>query len=274
VVIVNERDVASALAGGVLARANLGPVLLSGAGGLSNEVAAEVTRLAPIGAYVIGGEGSLSSQVVADLAATGIPQDQIVRLAGPDSAGSAALIARTMDRRTAQEKQAGRRAFDAAVIVNPASPEAASVSVLAANRRLPVLHAAGNTVPAATADALKALAIDHTLVIGGTGSVGDGAMAQLPQPQRVGSGDAVATSLAVVGESRRRGLPWNVVFASRDTRRMDAAVMGAAVGRIGGLLLLTPGGAVAARDALYALGMRNNVDHLMVADRPRTRSGR
>ncbi|MDP8907847.1 MAG: cell wall-binding repeat-containing protein, partial [Chloroflexota bacterium] len=86
VVIVNERDFPGALAGGVLARAFLGPVLVAPREGLSQAVKEEITRLAPVGAYVIGGEGTLSSQVVTDLAATGIPQDQITRLEGSGAA--------------------------------------------------------------------------------------------------------------------------------------------------------------------------------------------
>jgi BNR repeat-like domain/ell wall binding domain 2 (CWB2) len=274
VVIVNERDVAGALAGGVLARANVGPVLITPAGGLPADVKAEVTRLAPIGAYLVGGEGSLSRQVADDLAATGIAPDQIVRLAGADAAGTAALVAKAMDRRTAEERQAGGRAFDAAVIVDPASPDAAAASVLAANRRLPVLHASGDSIPPATADALKALAIPQTLVVGDTGDVGDAALAQLPRPQRLAGDGAIGTSRAILGESRRRGLPTNVVFAARSTRRMDAAVVGAAVGRIGGLLMLTEGGASAARRALGEINMRTKVDHLMVVEKPRKRRGR
>ena len=69
VVIVNERDFGGALAGSVLARAFLGPVLVTSAGGLTTAVKEEVARLAPLGAYVVGGESSLSAQVVADLAA-------------------------------------------------------------------------------------------------------------------------------------------------------------------------------------------------------------
>ena len=274
VVIVNERDVAGALAGGVLARANVGPVLITPAGGLSADVRAEVTRLAPIGAYLIGGEGSLSSQVANDLAATGIPQDQIVRLAGADAAGTAALVATAMDRRTAQDKQAGGRAFDAAVIVNPASPDAAAASVLAANRRLPVLHASRDSIPPATADALKTLAIPQTLVVGDAGAIGDAALAQLPRPQRLAGDGVIGTSLAILEQSRQRGLPTNVVFAAKSTRRMDAAVMGAAVGRIGGLLLLTKGGVSAVREALGDVNMRTKVDRLMVAEKPRKRRGR
>jgi hypothetical protein len=274
VVIVNQRDVAGALAGGVLARANLAPVLLAPADGLSDTVKAEVTRLAPIGAYLVGAEGSLSSQVVSDLAATGIPADQITRIAGGDAADTAALVAHAMDRRTAQEKQARRRAFDAAVIVDPASPDAAAISVLAANRRLPVLHASGDSVPQATSDALRDLAIPKALVIGDGRDISDAAAAQLPQPQRLAGEDAIGTSLAILRESKLRGLPTNVVYTAKSTRRMDAAVMGAAVGRIGGLLLLTDGGVPAARAALRSSKMRAKVDHLMVAEKPRKRGGR
>ena len=275
VVIVNERDFAGVLAAGVLARANLGPVLISPKGGLPEDVKAEVARLAPVGAYVIGSENALSAQVVSDLAATGIPADQIDRKVGANAAATAALIATAMDRRTAAQKQAGEPAFDAAVIVNPAGPDAASVSVLAANRRLPVLLTTrAGTIPAATAEALTALGIDQTLVIGGRDTIADAALAGLPGPQRLSGRDALGTSRAVVAESVRRGLPENVVFTATDRRRMDAAVMGAGVGRIGGLLLLvSDDGVAAARSALDGLKMGKNVDHLMVADHPRISRG-
>jgi hypothetical protein len=55
---------------------------------------------------------------------------------------------------------------------------------------------------------------------------------------------------------------------------MDAAVMGPTVGRTGGLLLLTEGGASAAREAVRAAGMRGMVDRVVVAERARTRTGR
>ena len=273
VVIVNQRDVAGALAGGVLARANLAPVLLSSAGGLSAAAKAELARLAPIGAYVVGGESSLSGQVVADLVATGIAQDQVVRIAGADAADTAARIARRMDRRTDAQKQAGGRAFDAAVIVDPDSADAVAASVLAANRRLPVLHASGDTVPPATSAALRELDIPAALVIGDEDAIGEGARAQLPQPKRLAGDGAAGTSLAVMRESRLRGLPGNIVFATRAGRRMEAAVMGAAVGRMGGLLMLA-GGVEAAREALQESNMRNKVDQLMVVERPRRRGGR
>jgi hypothetical protein len=99
-------------------------------------------------------------------------------------------------------------------------------------------------------------------------------MAQLPGAQRLAGRDAVGTSRTVLGESRRRGLPTNLVYASDARRRMDAAVMGPTVGRMGGLLLLTEGGASAARDAVRAAGMRGMVDRVVVAEPARTRRDR
>jgi hypothetical protein len=179
-----------------------------------------------------------------------------------------------MDRRTAEDRAAGRRAFDAAVIVNPSSPDAAAASVLAASRRLPVLFAGAGSVPAATAEALTALGIDRTLVVGGPRAVGAGVLGQLPGAQRLSGRDVLGTSRAVLGESRRRGLPTNMVYAADARRRMDAAVIGPAVGRMGGLLLLTPGGARAAREAVQDAGMRGTVDRLVVAEPARTRTRR
>ena len=270
VVIVNEGDLAGVLAGGVLGRAFLGPVLVTPQGGLSPAVRAEVMRLAPIGAYVIGGPGQLSDQVVSDLAATGIPQDQVIRLAGPTAADTAAAIATAMDRRTALQKTSGIPAFDAAVVVNPASPDAAAISVLAANRRFPVLLTGANALPAATAQALRDLGITRTIVIGTNRWVNASVLTALPTPQRLGGSNAVATSRVVVAQSRRWGLPTNIVFSTNLTRRMDTAVMGAAVARIGGLLVLSPGGAPEAQKVLGQLKMRTTVDRLFFADRPRT----
>jgi hypothetical protein len=268
VVIVNERDVAGALAGGVLGRAFLGPVLITPRDGLTDEVKAEVARLAPVGAYVIGGEGSLGPQVVADLAALGVAPDQITRLAGAGAAGTAALIATAMDRRSAAQQAAGSPAFDAAVIVNQASPDAAAISALAANRRFPVLLTDADTLPTATSDALKALGITRTLVVGSSKWVSDGVLAVLPKPQRIAGSSTVATSRAIVEESRRWGVPTNVVFSTRATRRMDAAVMGATVGRINGLLLLSPKGAPEAARILGQMKIRTLVDHLVMAEKP------
>ena len=260
VVIVNERDFTGALAGSVLARANLGPVLVSPSSGLTTAVKQEVARMSPIGAYVIGGESSLSARVVADLAAGGIPADQITRLEGGDAASTAAAIATAMDRRSAAQTAAGKPAFREAIVVNPASPDAAAASVLAAHRRMPVLIADANGVPAATSQALTALNIPRTIVIGSSRYVGT---AGLPVPQRISANTPAGTSRLVTVQARRWGIPDNVFFSTDASRKMDAAVIGAAGARIGGMFVLSR----STNDALLSirnLKMQSTTDHLVM----------
>lgn len=260
VVIVNERDFTGALAGSVLARANLAPVLVSPSGGLTTAVKQEVARMSPIGAYVIGGESSLSAKVISDLAAGGIPADQITRLQGGDAASTAAAIATAMDRRSDAQKAAGKPAFREAIVVNPASPDAAAASVLAAHRRMPVLIADANGVPAATSQALTALNIPRTIVIGSSRYVGT---AGLPVPQRISANTPAGTSRLVTVQARRWGIPDNVFFSTDASRKMDAAVIGAAGARIGGMFVLSR----STKDALLSirnLKMQSTTDHLVM----------
>jgi hypothetical protein len=265
VVIVNERDFPGALAGSVLGRAFLGPVLVAPQGGLTAAVKQEVARLAPVGAYVIGGEGSLSAQVLADLASTGIPQDQIIRLAGSGEAETAAAIARAMDRRSDAQKAAGTPAFRDAIVLNPASPDAAAISVLAAHRRMPVFFTAANALPAATSQALSALNVPRTIVIGSSRYVGANVMQALPTPQRLSGSTPVQTSRLVVAQSRRWGIPDNIFFSTDVSRKMDAAVIGAAGARIGGMFMLSQGGTGNAAKTISQLRMASTTDHLVMA---------
>ena len=240
VVIANQSDLPGVLAGGVLARANLSTLLTSPPGGLTPDVRAEVSRMEPLGAYIIGDTNTLSPQVAADLAAAGVPSNQIVRLSGPNPAALAAQIATAMDRRNPTDKAAGVNAFDAVVIANPASPDAAAAANLAAARRLPYLFVNRDSVPPETSAALAALNINLALVIGGPNAVSDGVMSQLSSvnPQRLGGPDQYATSLAVVRESARRGLPTNQAFVADGDNPLHGALLGSASARVGGLLVL------------------------------------
>ena len=243
VVIANEGDVAGALAGTVLARANPGPVLLSPAAGLPASVKAEVSRMSPAGAYVIGDTAKLSAAVVTDLASAGVPADKITRLEGSD-AQTAADIARAMDARSAAEKTADVPAFDAVVITNPASPaHAAAAAGLAAARRLPVLYV-GDTTPAATTAALSDLDITAAtpkIVVGGTSVVNGTVFSGLgANTTRRGGANPYETSQAVVAESKERGLPSNVVYVADGAKPMDAVLLGGVVARATGMLVLAP----------------------------------
>lgn len=233
VVVVNETDVPGALAGAVLSRAHLGPVLLSPASTLPAAVKAEVDRMSPIAAYVIGSEASLSAGVISALVDAGVPEDRIVRLSDPNPAVTARLIAENSPRRGTE-----------AVIVNPASPESPAVSGLAATLRLPVLFADQGSVPPATSEALRTLGITKTLVVGSPTALSSAVDAQLAaegrNPTRVGGTNVQTTSEAVVRESLNRGLPRNIVFSTATDNPIEAAVIGSSVARVGGLELLVP----------------------------------
>ena len=269
VVIVNEGDATAALVGGVLARAHLGAVLASPSKGLPDAVRAEVERLAPVRAYVLGDASKLSPQVQTDLASAGLPTDRITRISGVTPADLAAAVARALDGRSPAEKAATPPlpAFDAAVLVNPSHPSASAVAALAANRRLPVLLTEAGAAPRATIEALAALGVTRTLLVGSADVVGPEVEAAVPGPLRLTGADPYAASASVVKESLVRGLPGNIAYLADGAEPMHGALLGAAVARLGGILLLVPGGRPAdAEAALAAVEPRPRVERLVASE--------
>jgi len=166
-------------------------------------------------------------------------------------------------------------AFDAVIIANPNSASAASASALAANRRLPILYVDQNAVPAATLSAISALNVNRAIIVGSTGVVSAAVATTLSGAPnnltvtRLGGADQYATSSAVVGESIARGLPRNIVYAADGNEPMHAALLGAAVGRVGGLLVLSQAGAVGPAGATVTNPPHNlgpYVDKILTSD--------
>jgi hypothetical protein len=248
IVIVNETDVAGAMAGQVLARANPAPLLLSPTASLPASVAAEITRIRPAGVYIVGGTDKLSATVASDAAAAaGIDPSKVVRLAGGSDAATAALMPATYDTRAQIVKDADVPAFDAAIIANPATPGAAAAVGLAAARRLPILYVSQNSVPAETLAALDTLDIKDLIVVGNTDDVSAAVLSQLDALPKVtgavtrrGGATVYDTSKAIVLESANRGLPSNVVYLADGANPMDAALLGGYVARATGMLVLAP----------------------------------
>ena len=271
VVVANDGDVAAALAGAVLARAHLGPLLLSPAGGLPAVVKAESARLRPVGAYVLGDSESLSAAVATDLRETTRAGENVVRLAAPSNLAVRDRPAE-LARRVAEQLAPLTAPFEA-VIADPLSPEAGSASALAAALRLPILFVDAERIPAPTSAAISSLGIERALIVGGAAAVGPAVEAQLATSlggaanvRRLGGADRYETSQAVLLESRARGLPANVVYVADGERPVDAAVLGAAVGRLNGLMLLAPSASAAAAEArLFGLGLTPMVDRLVTA---------
>ncbi len=78
VVIANQNDIPAILAGSVLARAFVGPMLVTPAAGLPENVRNEITRVEPVGAYILGDTTKLSTQIEADLIAAGVPAEWVI----------------------------------------------------------------------------------------------------------------------------------------------------------------------------------------------------
>jgi hypothetical protein len=189
----------------------------------------------------------------------------ITRLTGATPADIGKAVAGAMDVRTDQEKSRAVPAFAGAVAVNAASKESAAGLAFAASLRLPVLFVDRDGVPAATADTFNAMNVQTTYVVGGPASVSDAVMAKLPGAKRLGGADLTATSVAVNNEIKARGLPFNVTYVADESRPVDAAVAAAAVARVGGIVVLTPGaGTAAAEKEIDQLGLTGAVDKIFV----------
>jgi hypothetical protein len=283
-VVVNEEDWASALVGSVLARKYVGPVLATSSATLPASVSGEIDRMEvfnrvqapdPIpegtdtsdmvhralgGAFILGSTEEVSSGIQTDIEGRDIDVERFDQA----PVEMAAAVARHLDDRFLRHKDpadpAFKPAFDAVVIVNPNDPDSAGVAALAASRQLPVLFVEPNSIPAATQSALDDLDIDQALVVGDTDAVSEAVLGTLPGAKRLSGADVYATSAAVVGESRDRGLPKNIVYVVGDDP-MHAALAGSPVARAGGLLVQAPDAhPVAAMETIEQAGLRNYVD--------------
>ncbi|MFN2522010.1 MAG: hypothetical protein ABR614_01660 [Mycobacteriales bacterium] len=176
-----------------------------------------------------------------------------------------------MDSRSSSDKTAHTPAFASALVVNPASPTAASTAAYAAALHLPVLFTGRDSLPAATAKALSSLDISNTIVVGSSSVVGTAVVQKLPKPARYAStaADAAGASRAFTSAAVRAGVPSNVVYVVDSAQAMQAALSGSAVARRGGLLLLVPHADVAATQrTLSGLGLGTRVDRILVLARP------
>lgn len=266
VVVGDDAPASTALVGAALARGFYGPLLVTPADGLTNALKDEVRRLRPGGAFILGSEAEVPASIVDDLGDAGLRQN-VVRINEATPAATARAAAEAMDQRTDEIKEAGGvGAFATAVIVNPDRDGATTAAALAAIDRAPVLFTGTDSLPVPTAEALRALGIGSTLVIGGTESVSDAVLGQLPAPRRLAGEGVEGVSLAVARETVDRGYPSNIVYVTDAARPFDQAVAGAAVGRLGGLMLAVPGASAGrALDRLAASQPGLPVDRVVVA---------
>ncbi|MFA5786303.1 MAG: S8 family serine peptidase [Actinomycetota bacterium] len=227
VVLATSQNFPDALAGAPLATALGAPILLNPPdGGLDTRVGTEISRLGASRAVLLGGTAALSSQLGSDLQARGLT---VERLAGGDRYDTARVIALRL----------GSPSNGTAVVaLGENFPDALAASAPAAFAGDPVLLTARDAVPAATLQALSALAITQTVVAGGPAAVSDAAMSQLPSPQRRYGADRYATSVSLADYGLALGMSASSVVLSSGQNFPDAVAAGAACAATGRVLLL------------------------------------
>lgn len=154
------------------------PILLVNPAGLPAAVGARLTALysgEPSAAvYVVGDASVVPEAVVASARAAiegaGVPSAEITvtRIGSGDAYARAAAVASETGL-----PDSGPLAGSVIVATGDNYADALSVCPLAARHHVPLLFVTPGAVPQATRDALAALSPEHTLIVGGTGAVGD-----------------------------------------------------------------------------------------------------
>jgi cell wall-associated protease len=217
VVLARSDDFADALAGGPLAAAVHGPLLMTSTNSLDPRVAAEITRVLPTGdtVYILGGTASLSASVAAEVTSLGYA---VQRLAGPDRYATALAVADALGDPPTVFLASGTSFADAL-----------SAGDAAASQHGALLLAAGSTMPAATASYLSAHA-GTVYAIGGPAGRADSAAQPIVGTDRYDT--AVRVAQTFFPSATIAGLASGVSFP-------DALAAGPHLASIGSPLLLS-----------------------------------
>ena len=183
IVLARGDNYADALAGVPYAHQLNAPILLTLTNNLYEETVAEIERLGAKKVVILGGESAISAKVAGELKTAGLTVD---RISGSDRFETAAKIASEMG---SSEK---------VVIANGMDfPDALSVAAHAAKAGIPILLTQVDKLPAKTSDALEALGVTETIVVGGKTVVSEAVVKQLPNPTTLSGADRYETNIEI-----------------------------------------------------------------------------
>lgn len=186
VVIANGQGYADALCADPLAKAKNAPVLLTQSDSLSSSTIAEIKRLNAKHVIIVGGTGVVKANIEnAIKSQTGA---DITRYGGTDRYETSTKIAAAIGTTSKVVLASGQGFADALSAAPAASIEG-----------VPIILTQANSLPQTSANYIKANSgITKTYVIGGTASVSDSVLSQVPGGQRFGGSDRFATNKAVI----------------------------------------------------------------------------
>ncbi len=234
VVIANGRATADAMVGGPLAHALHSPILFVETHSVPASVTAEISRLGSTRAVILGGTAAVGSDVASSLAGQGL---SVERLGGIDRYETSALVALAVrDSLPASDVPA---AFVASGL-EPAGALAAGpvASVLGE----PIVLTTPGKLPETVSKALVSMGTSSTVVVGGSASVSDVVMAQLPSPTRLAGLDRYDTARVVAEYGLAHGMNLAEAVVSNAVDEAGSLAAGGYAARRRVPLLLVNGG--------------------------------
>ena len=225
-VVIARQDVfADSLAGGALAGAGDGPVLLSPRDTPASILVDEARRVlrADGTVFLMGGPAALSDAVEASFRNAGLRTE---RIAGANRFETAALAAQHVNPDPALVVLVSGIAFADAMTATP----------VAVKTKAPIILADGDNLPAESALYLSQHPAAARVIIGGTASVGSTAATMALATDRVAGADRFETAVRVA--ARWFADSPSLVLATGSTFQ-DAAIAGALSGHLGAPTILT-----------------------------------
>ncbi|MBN2848525.1 MAG: cell wall-binding repeat-containing protein [Coriobacteriia bacterium] len=243
-IIASGENWPDALGASALAGAVEGPVLLTRAGALPNMVAAEITRLGATEVIIVGGEQAVSVAVADALDALG--SIETTRLGGIDRYATATMVAREAHARA----QAAGTEADTTVFVATGTnfPDALAASPIAYAHVRPILLTNPAGLSAETSATLTDIGVTAAVILGGESAVpsrletGLAGLLGTDNVSRVSGEDRYATALALAAHADTACcISYSGAAVASGIGFADALGGGVMAGRLGTVLLLTPG---------------------------------
>jgi ectonucleotide pyrophosphatase/phosphodiesterase family protein 5 len=255
VVVVSGIAVEHALPAVPLASARGGPVLLAEQDGLLPAVAAEVRRLGATRAFVLGGTDVLRPRVEDDLRFAGV--EDVVRLGADDAFGTARRVATELgvDKANRQVVLVGSATPVDVILAGPVAAAGhprtaveptplASFTAGGGTASRPLLLTGPGELSAETAAALQELSVDRVIVVGDTSAVSLDVEEKLRADglvvERIGGHRTDQTAALLAERGIREGAFTDDVYLIGAGRVAEGIAAGAALGRLGGTLVLCP----------------------------------
>lgn len=200
VVLVSGENFPDGLSAAPLARKYDAPILLTQKTSLNSAVLSEIQRLQTKNVFIVGGTGVISKNIEDTLTSLNI---SCTRLQGQDRYETSIKVAEFIGTKNGAFISSGEN-----------FPDALSASSIAASKQMPILFSTSKSLPSSVKNYIDDNAINNFYVTGGTGVIGDAALAGLNNVKRLSGIDRYSTNLAIINEFSKDINFSNVYFAS------------------------------------------------------------